>query len=189
MRPLSTTNRIRRHDADAGAREPLLLTRIVPERPALPARPPRPVGDLSTATAERIVRVTGEAFGSWNRNSLAGFKHGMSRLLEILESYPGDTWQERWDAAGLNEPGRPVADFGENPRWRSRLHTAAGNAWCMRLIRPTAPVLRAAAPSRYAERFRLIARDPLLEEFFTRLDAHPVSVNSKSGARTELCYA
>jgi site-specific recombinase XerD len=189
MRAHTTSNRIRRHDAALAAAEPVAFTRIVPEPPPAPVKRPCPVGDLSTAPAAEIVRVTGEVFGRWNRGSLAGFKHGMRRLLEILEQHPGATWQERWDEAGLNDPARQVADLGENPRWRSRLHTAAGNAWCMRLIQPAIPVLHAAKPPRYAERFRHVARDPLLEEFWTRLDAHPVSVNSKAGARTELCYA
>jgi hypothetical protein len=189
MRAHTTSSRIRRHDAAPVATEPVLFTRIVAEAPPPPAKPPRPVGDLSAAPAGEIVSVVGEVFASRNRNALADYRHGMRRLLEILEQYRGSTWQERWEAAGLNEPGHPVAGFGDSPKWRSRLHIAAGNAWCMRLIQPSVPVLRAAACARYAERFRQVARDPLLEEFCTRLDAHPVSADTRSGARTELCYA
>jgi hypothetical protein len=190
----TTTNRVRRHgaehDADVSAGESALATRIVAETPPAQARPPRPSGELSAATPEDVVIAVGEAFAGRNRNTLADYRHGMRRLLEILQQHPGGTWQERWEAAGLNEPGHPVGDLaGDDPKWRGRLQMAAGNAYCMRLIRPTLPALRATCAQQYTDRFRAIARDALLEEFCTRLERHPVSRETKDKARLELCYA
>src|SRR5215475_2988717 len=122
VRANTTTNRVRRHDAehdaDAAGGESALATRIVGEAPPAPARPPRPAGDLSAAAAEDVVSAVGGAFAGRNRNTLADYRHGMRRLLETLQQHPGGTWQERWEAAGLNEPGHPVGDLaGDDPKW------------------------------------------------------------------------
>ncbi len=188
VRAHTTTNRIRRHDSSPVAGQSALFTRIVAEAPQPPAKPPRPVGELSAAPAGEIVSVVREVFAGHNRNTVAEYRLGMRRLLEILEQQPGGTWQERWEAAGLNEEGHSAGDLGDSPRWRNRLFMAAGNAWCMRLIQPALQALRAAGPARYAERFREVARDPLLDEFFTRIDAYPISAIARGKARTELCY-
>src|SRR6266700_1453925 len=120
VRANTTTNRVRRHDAerdaDAAAGESALSTRIVAEAPPAPVRPPRPAGELSAATAEEVISAVGEAFAGRNRNALADYRHGMRRLLEILQQQPGGTWQERWEAAGLNDPGRPVGDLAGTTR-------------------------------------------------------------------------
>ncbi len=190
VRAHTTSNRIRRHDADPVTPESGLPTRIVAQAPPRPATPPRPAGDLSAAPAEEVVSVVSDVFAAAGRHreTLQGYRLGMRRLLKILGQHPGGTWQERWEAAGMNEPGATVAGLAGNPKWRSDVHTAAGNAWCIRLIQPTMPVLRAAGPIRYAERFRSVARDPLLDEFWTRIDAYPVTADTKNQARTELCY-
>jgi integrase len=59
----------------------------------------------------------------------------------------------------------------------------------MRLIRPTLPALRATCAQQYSDQFRRVARDALLEEFCARLERHPVSQDTRSKARLELCYA
>lgn len=107
MRPHVTSNRIRRHAAEPGTS--LLdgqFTQIVPEPPPVPARPPRPLGELSSAPSDQIVALVAEEFADVSRNARADYKHGMRRLLHLLAAEPGQTWQERWEAAGLNQPGR-----------------------------------------------------------------------------------
>ena len=191
MRPHATSNRIRRHDPDPGAAPVVAgLTQIVAEPPPVPDKPSRPVGDLSTASVDEIVEVLVGQFADVNRNTLADYKHGMRRLLELLVAHPGPTWQQRWEAAGLNEPGRAVTDLVEDdPQWRSRIIRAAGNAFCMRLIRPSMPALRATNPPQYVEKFLRIAQDPLLEEFRSRLARHPVSADLRKRAIGQLCRA
>ena len=190
VRAHTTSNRIRRHDAGPVTPESGLPTRIVAEEPPRPAKPPRPAGDLSAAPAEEVVRAVSDVFAAAgrNRDTLQGYRHGMRRLLKILGQHPGGTWQERWEAAGMNEPGATVACLAGDPKWQSVVHTAASNAWCVRLIQPTMQVLRAGGPIRYAERFRSVAGDPLLDEFWARMDAYPVTEDTRKQARTELCY-
>ncbi|HEX8858343.1 MAG TPA: hypothetical protein VGC06_04485 [Actinomycetes bacterium] len=191
MRPHATSNRIRRHTAN---RDPEVAlggrTQIAAAPPPIPNPPPRPLGDLSRASAEQIVGLVVERFADVSRSTLADYKHGMRRLLELLAEQPGQTWQQRWEAAGLNQPGQTVADLaGNDPRWRSRLIRAAGIAFCTRLICPSTAALQATNPPHYTDRFLQVAQDRLLEEFRTRLRAHPVSAEGRRDALSQLCRA
>jgi hypothetical protein len=191
MRPHLTSNRIRRHAAEPSTSLPDgQLTQIVPDPPPVPDRPPRPLGELSSATIDQIVALVAEEFADVSRNARADYKHGMRRLLHLLAAEPGQTWQERWEAAGLNQPGRAVADLADgDPKWLSRLTRAAGIAFAMRLIQPTEDALRATNAPQYTEKFLALSRDPLLEEFRTRLDRHPVSADGRKSAIRHLCRA
>ncbi|MEU9473722.1 hypothetical protein AB0D78_45770 [Streptomyces avermitilis] len=59
----------------------------------------------------------------------------------------------------------------------------------MRLIQPTEDALRATAAPQYTEKFLALSRDPLLEEFRTRLQRHPVSADGRKSAIRHLCRA
>ncbi|MEV6993140.1 hypothetical protein AB0N87_28720 [Streptomyces sp. NPDC093228] len=148
MRPHLTSNRIRRHAAEPATSLPDgQLTQIMPEPPPASDRPPRPLGELSSATIDKLVALVAEEFADVSRNTRADYKHGMRRLLHLLAAEPGQTWQERWEAAGLNQPGRAVTDLADgHSKWRSRLAQAAGIAFAMRLIQPTEEALRATHP-------------------------------------------
>ncbi|MEU6192778.1 site-specific integrase [Streptomyces sp. NPDC047061] len=191
MRPHLTSNRIRRHAAEPGMPLPDgQLTQIVPERPQLPDRLPRPLGELSSASIDQIVALVAEEFADVSRSARADYKHGMRHLLQQIASEPGESWQERWEAAGLNRPGRAVSDLADgDPKWRSRLTRAAGIAFAMRLIQPTEDALRATNSPQYTEKFLALSRDPLLEEFIGRLQRHPVSADGRKSAIRHLCRA
>ena len=71
---------------------------------------------------------------------------GLARLLDWLESQPGQTWQERWLASGAEAAGagwaqvpiRWLHDRGHRSRWlRAELASALGAAICADLIRPS----------------------------------------------------
>ena len=71
---------------------------------------------------------------------------GLARLLDWLESQPGETWQDRWLASGAEAAGAgwaqvPVGwlhDRGQRSRWlRAELASALGAAICADLIRPS----------------------------------------------------
>ncbi|MFF7753189.1 hypothetical protein ACFZCP_28995 [Streptomyces sp. NPDC007971] len=114
----------------------------------------------------------------------------MRRLPQQLAAATGQIWQERWEAAGLNQPGRAVADLADgDPKWRSRLARAAGIALAMRMIQPTEDAFRATNPPQYTEKFLALSRDPLLEEFRSRLQRRPVSADGRKSAIRHLCRA
>ena len=71
---------------------------------------------------------------------------GLARLLDWLESQPGETWQERWLASGAEAAGAgwaqvPIGwlhDRGQRSQWlRAELASALGAAICADLIRPS----------------------------------------------------
>jgi hypothetical protein len=162
VRPHLTSNRIRRHQPEppqaqlADGAQP----KITAAEPPVPDKPPRPLGDLSAASAAWIADLAAERF-SVERNGRALNRRGMLWLLERLAEFPGGTWQQRWESAGLNDPGRSVDDLaGEDGQRRTRFNAAAQHAYCMRLIRPSMVAFNVTRLFRYADRFRRVAADP-----------------------------
>ncbi len=190
MRPQLTSNRIRRHQPDpkqAGLVSVTTTPGITAGRPPVPANPPRPLGELAAAPAAWIAELAAERF-SVERNGRTLVWRGMLWLLECLEAFPGRTWQQRWVAAGRNQPGRPVEDLaGDDPVRRTRFNAAAQQAYCMRLIQPSAAAFAATRLFRYSDRFRSIAQDPLLEEFCQRLERQPVTTDRRRRAILDVC--
>lgn len=169
-----TTGGIRRHRLEGqeptGYKfDPRLVT---PAPPPLPPKPPGPFGDLSLASTEEIA---GLAYDSWLPMSPQGAydrRRGTRLLLARLAEAPGLTWQERWEESGLNERGNPVSELGEGDPRRSRsMNRGLRALLCLRVIRPALEALRTNHLTHYAEAFRHIQRDPLLEEFFDFIDA------------------
>ncbi|MFE2638381.1 hypothetical protein ACFXKF_27090 [Streptomyces scopuliridis] len=109
-------------------------------------------------------------------------------FLGYLAGFPGDTWQERWEASD-HDTGRPVGQAaGDNIALRRRLSAAAGRAFAMRLIHPTLLGPRSNTFTRYAPWFRSVADDPWLEEFCERVDRLPVGAARRGRAKSDLCY-
>src|SRR5262249_51399678 len=88
----------------------------------------------------------------------------MFALLSHLESLPGGSWQERWD----------TSDFAAATRWdkrgTNRISTYRSSVgmklmFCLRVIRPTLPALRARPIHHYADLFRVAEADPQLDRF------------------------
>lgn len=190
MRPHLTSNRIRRHQPEPQQSRLVSVDtppRITAAPPPAPANPPSPLGELSTAPAAWIAELAAEHF-SVERNGRTLARRGMTWLLECLEGFPGRTWQQRWEAAGRNEPGRPVEDLaGDDPARRTRFNAAAQHAYCMRLIRPSVAAFNATRLFRYTDRSRGIAQDRLLEEFCQRLEQQPVTTDRRKQAILDVC--
>lgn len=182
-----TTSRIRRHDVTYDNDRSFVPTALTPAPPLPPAKPPRPLGDLDEAPAEEIAALTAATFGG-GAQTAANNRYGMGWLLEHLEKSPGATWQQRWDAAGLNEPGVTVAGVADPRASYSRLiHAAAGQAFAMRLIQPSLRTFRSYRFWRYPVWFRQVAADPLLDDFFDRVEALPVSPRRQHSAYFDVC--
>ncbi|MEV6395894.1 hypothetical protein AB0M39_14120 [Streptomyces sp. NPDC051907] len=87
-----------------------------------PAVPPRPQGDLTRASVEEIAQAvrttwpTKSADNRWNRS------RGARDLLQHLSQFPGETWQERWEA-GLTACSATAAAF--RAAWASRAASSA----------------------------------------------------------------
>jgi len=125
-----------------------------------------------------------------NRDAARATRLAMEWLLEALSRFPGETWQQRWEAAGLNQPAHPAADLGGTDHQRRvQINTAAGHAFCVRLIQPSLAAFRSTRHFRYPERFRGLAADPLLEELCGRVEQLPVSAERQQQAIFDACCA
>ncbi|MFD7734135.1 tyrosine-type recombinase/integrase [Kitasatospora phosalacinea] len=161
--------------------------------PLPPTDPPRPLGELSTASVEEVLTVTCDVFGRTSSGQASACQGAMAALLRNLTRFPGTTWQERWEAAGLNERGRKAGTLHQGRPGATtsvtRLNTAAGYAFLMRLVQPSLLAFRSYTFPRYIPWFREIAKDPLLEEFCTRSDARDLAAISLRKAKYDICAA
>jgi hypothetical protein len=161
-------------------------TAITPAPPPPPAVPPRPLGDLSTATIIEIGDITAAQFSTDVGRHM---KRCMRVLLHALSEFPGTTWQQRWDKAGLNELGTPVTTLAPDESKRSLINTAADFAFCMRLIHPSLEAFKATKHFRYSDRFRKVAADPLLEKFSDQALHAAASADRRQSAIFDVCAA
>ncbi len=70
--------------------------------------PPRPAGQRwphTEAMEEVIARLTAPPFRPEATATRAGRRRGVIKLMGWLTSFPGDTWQQRWLASGVEEHG------------------------------------------------------------------------------------
>jgi site-specific recombinase XerD len=187
---LVATGRVRRHEFVYANDDRFAPTALVPAPPPRPVKPPAPLGELATASAEEVASLVTEALGgapdTRNHN-----RWGIRGLLAHLERYPGQTWQQRWESAGLNEPGTTVTMQARmvSPTLRRRLNAAAGHAFAVRLVQPSLRAFRSYLFSCYPRWFRTVARDPLLEDFCSRVEALPVSRERHHDALFDVCCA
>lgn len=157
--------------------------------PAIALAPPYPRGDLSRATANTIAAVSADTWNDW-RTREHRREAAIKRLLGHLEQFPGDTWQHRWQASGLDGPGAPVRVL-ETPEERGRPTITGGleALFCLRVIRPSLPAMRSNRFLAYANTFRIAQADPLLDAYFKRADDSPADRIYRSRAQFDVCCA
>ncbi len=88
-------------------------------RERFPGRPPeRWWPQTAQSFEETLNRLTAPPFRPAANGTRAGRRRGVTKLLHWLSDRPGDTWQQRWTAAGAE--GLPGATWVELPqRWLS----------------------------------------------------------------------
>ncbi|MBC7301260.1 MAG: tyrosine-type recombinase/integrase [Nocardia sp.] len=157
-----------------------------------PTNPPHPYLDLTRATIDEIVSA---AIKCRQTDARSDRKHtlGLRDFLGHLCAFPGDTWQQRWDAAGFDPTtirtlGRTLSPQSIN---RARMVvTAIRTVFCLRIIRPELTVFRALSFTKYAEAFRAAQRDPHLNRFFAEVDTHTeVARLHRIHAQFDVCCA
>ena len=82
--------------------------------------PPRSVQELWPATAqgedELLRRLTSPPFLPEMKSTQAGRRRGTAKMLRWLSSFPGDTWQQRWEASRAED--HPGSSWVQLPlRW------------------------------------------------------------------------
>lgn len=157
--------------------------------PAMPTLPPRPHADLTHATPEEIAAISQATWDDW-RTREHRREAAIKRLLRHLAQFPGETWQQRWEASGLDDPGHLVRDLERaEDRGRSTLTGGLEALLCLRVIRPSLPAMRSNKFLTYAKTFRTAQDDPLLDVFFKQVATSEASRIYQSRALFDVCCA
>lgn len=141
-----------------------------------PENPPAPFGDLSKAEVVELCGVSRDILPGQSGSSAEQRRAGIRMLFHHLATLPGNTWQERWETSGFNDVNAPSVTILGRPEVRyhsSCLTSALKMAFSLRVIQPSVPGFRANKFTDYAEPFRIIQKDPRLDEFFKTVDAQP----------------
>lgn len=155
----------------------------------MPTLPPRPHADLTHATPEEIAAISQATWDDW-RTREHRREAAIKRLLRHLAQFPGETWQQRWEASGLDDPGHLVRDLERaEDRGRSTLTGGLEALLCLRVIRPSLPAMRSNKFLTYAKTFRTAQDDPLLDVFFKQVATSEASRIYQSRALFDVCCA
>ncbi|MGH2367890.1 MAG: hypothetical protein ACRDI2_06815, partial [Chloroflexota bacterium] len=168
---------------------PSLWPGFLKAAPAWSPVAPRPRGDLVLATPEEIAQVSRATWDDW-RTKEHRREAAIKRLLRHLAGFPGETWQQRWEASGLDRAGCPVRDLeSEEERGRSTITGGLEALLCLRVIRPSLSALRSNRFLAYAETFRIAQRDQLLDTFFAEVGRAEASQLYRRRALFDVCCA
>ncbi len=170
--------------------------RIVPTRfaglqaaPALlPVICPGPYGHLASASSQEIEAVMRRVWPG-GRDAENRRARGARILLQHLDGFPGGSWQQRWEASGLDETREPVNVLIPAHQGRKEICTGAACLFGLRVIRPSLLALRSTRLHGYGERFLAAQHDPLLEDFWKRVQDHPVHTMHHTAALFDVTVA
>ncbi|MDQ2850956.1 MAG: site-specific integrase [Actinomycetota bacterium] len=184
-----TKQRALRPEAPARPARQLTVRQVITPSPSpAPALPPRPRGNLDTATAEQISAIADHVWPV-NRSRSSGRRTGMRALLTLLAEYPGQTWQQRWLASGLDAGTTPVCDLFTLPSQRAQAGHTLKLLFCLRVIRPSLPAFRKNRFTHYFQNFEAAQADPGLERFLALVDQTNTSLHYQRCARMDVAGA
>jgi site-specific recombinase XerC len=165
---------------------PLLAATVVTPGWAVPHLP-EPVGQVAASPGPTLAGLAVDLLPG-AAETLAKRRRSVLRFAALLAEHQGRTWQQRWLASGWEQPGRLLRDLNAG---LTSYSITAGFKWfaAMRVIVPSLPALQRNAVPDYAEMFRLVQRDPLLDEVMRRLAATTAKRRYQQGAMTELAFA
>jgi integrase len=104
---------IRSNQAAAGAAAPA-QPRNSQLRGQFPPRPARTWWPATAQDADEVLRrLTSPPFLPHKDATRAGRRRGTAKLLRWLSSFPGDTWQQRWEASGAED--HPGSSWASQP--------------------------------------------------------------------------
>jgi hypothetical protein len=183
-----TKQRALRPEAPARPRRQLAARQMITPSPSpAPAVPPRPHGNLDTATAEQIAAIADQVWPV--TQSRSSDRTGLRALLTLLAEHPGKTWQERWLASGLDAGTTQVRDLFKLPTQREHAGHALKVLFCLRVIRPSLAAFRASRFKHYFQFFEAAQADPDLDRFVELVNQATTSPHYKRCARLDVAGA
>ncbi len=179
-------------DQDGRAVPPTKFTRIgIIAAPALPPEVlPAPRGDLRRAGFDELFEAVTATWDDWKAQSRI---RGLRVLLRYVERFgePEDqgSWQQRWEASGLNGRGRPVRDLADRVYLRAAAVQALEALLCLRVIRPSLEAFRSNRFTDYPAAFRVAQADPRLDAFFAAVESSGKVRHWQRRATFDVCCA
>ncbi|WP_328791524.1 tyrosine-type recombinase/integrase [Streptomyces sp. NBC_00273] len=184
-----TTGASRRHGPVAEGLE--FASRFVggPIKPkaAVAAVPPRPHGELSVAS---IAHIGGLAATLWEDagKSTRGQRAQATRcVLKYLLDFPGQTWQERWDASPIGQGLVGANTLGTRRTTGMAIPPGVRALYCLRVIQPSLLTFRRNVLHNFAPMFVAAQDDPLLHKYAAQVQAHPLRHIHRREALSEMC--
>ncbi|MFI8340757.1 tyrosine-type recombinase/integrase [Streptomyces sp. NPDC085639] len=126
------------------------------------------------ASIAELCHLAGDLLPGQSRSLVEKRRAGIRMLFGHLETLPGETWQERWEASGFNEENAPsVTTLGRSGVGYDGSNMVSGlkMMFAARGIQPSLSGFRANKFADYADPFRMVQKDPRLDEFFATVDA------------------
>ncbi|MFB7763544.1 tyrosine-type recombinase/integrase [Streptomyces xiamenensis] len=165
-------------------------TAIIPSPAPEPSLPPRPRGVLDTAGITTICTAAKETWAATDAPSRTRSRDvGLRRLLGHLETRPGASWQERFEASGFNVRGRPVRDLGVGEGPRAWLTQGLEALFCLRIVRPSLEAFRSNHFQDYPRAFWTAQQDPQLDAFLAAVEQREVARHWKRRAAFDVAAA
>lgn len=192
----------RQPDVPRGDTEPRFSTRFrvgeLAPKPAKPKRRPRPCGDFDRASIKKLCDALAVHGGTPNHSKYRRVK-GATAILTYLTGFDGTTWQQRWDASGLDDGKTHISSLLSDPTvgifYSNELES--GNAltaglralFVMRVITPSLLTFRQHKFSSYPEIFRANQNDPHLDAYFDKVDEAKYARKFRYNAKFDVCCA
>lgn len=180
-RPASFTIRSRRAPKDhAGSRRTRFNLDHVEGEPAIAVVPPRPAGDLDSASIDEVVDAVLKLVGDTSGVEVGKRRRGLKAVLGLLAKQPGQTWQERWEAADL-QSGSSIISVMQPATVQKRTEYSKGLEGLLvaRVVRPSLEALRVNTFRTLADVFFKTQKHSGLEHFtrqLTELGVRPRAV-------------
>lgn len=194
IRSSGTTGRMRRSDVFGPVDLEAARTgirRIVPAPPPVPVLPPGPFGDLSQAGIEEIADTARQFWSHRSDNVALKRRHATRLVLQDLAGFSGDTWQERFEASGLDGGIGALSQLtaGLSANGAMQRRWGLRNLFCLRVVRPSMTALFATSLIGYCDVFRAAQKDPLLDEFIEHVDNSAETEHDRGEAKTDIVAA
>src|SRR5487761_1139604 len=129
---------------------------VSPQSPPDAARPAAaPVPGRERASRGELLSLATELPGTSSRQARWRRAEAVNFVLDWLEGFPGDDWQDRWLVSGSDEQGRSWVPAGLTTRWHnSQLTAGLGMLIVLRAVRPGYRWLSASRPRGIYDRYR-----------------------------------
>ncbi|MFD7972972.1 hypothetical protein [Streptomyces clavifer] len=156
-------------------------------KPAISDPPPRPHGDLSTASIDRISRL---AVDVWeDAATVTRYQRGQAtrEVLQYLSLQPGQTWQERWDASPMGKGLIKASDLGARRTTGVAITPGVRTLFCLRVVKPSMLAFRRNQLNNCTSLFIAAQNDPLLAAFEEHVAAQGLRRTHEREAVLDLC--